>query len=110
MTTDNRREHQRVHISLEGQLRSAIESNYTRMLMANLSLGGAYIRTEHPLDKGQNVELTFTVNGREVSIEGEVVWVRQGDADAGMGIRFLHIDFDDIDAMRALIETETESN
>jgi type IV pilus assembly protein PilZ len=56
---------------------------------SNLSLGGMFIKTDHPLDVGTRFRLRFRVPGRTRPVEtyGEVRWV-EGPPSPGMGVAF----------------------
>jgi len=75
------------------------------MMMANLSLGGAFIRTAYPLEKGAHVQLKLPSPRGEgtLEIEGEVVWTQLGEDLSGMGIRFLSLPDADKTVLRDLL-------
>lgn len=61
---------------------------------ANLSRGGAYVRTPDPLTPGRRVLLEIDVPGdRPIEAIGRVAWTRiperPGSAEGGQGIQFL---------------------
>ncbi len=101
----NARQHPRVEVSITGNLRSHIDSHYTNVMMGNLSLGGAFVKTPFPLDPGAKVALEFAVPNRpeSLSLTGEVVWTRDDSELCGMGIRFVDIGTMTRDAIREYI-------
>lgn len=73
----------------------AFFADYTR----NLSKGGTFIRTPHPLPVGTTFVFRLTIPGvsQTFALQGEVTWtVHAGEAetpvDVGMGIRFVFRD------------------
>jgi uncharacterized protein (TIGR02266 family) len=69
-----------------------IDLDETEMLMMNMSLGGAFVRTDTPVPPGQPVMLRIYLDesSQPISIAGEVVWWRapgQGK-EPGMGVKF----------------------
>lgn len=101
----NRRAHERIMVDLNGRLCSSLDQNYTTMMMANLSLGGAFVLTPFPLERGTQVQLRLPSgsDGEVVQIEGEVVWTQSGDDLSGMGIRFLALPDRDKGILKALM-------
>jgi len=81
-----------------------IDLDETEMLMTNLSLGGAFVRTETPPSPGTPVTLRMYVPGEDVpvSIAGEVVWCRRADQgdEPGMGVRFVQVAPKDLERLR----------
>jgi uncharacterized protein (TIGR02266 family) len=58
--------------------------------LADLSPGGAFVRTWNPLQPGERVELSVRPprSLRSLTLTGRVVWARSSGHDAGMGIAF----------------------
>ena len=104
---ENRRAHERIVVDLNGSLCSNLDQNYTKMMMANLSLGGAFVRTTFPLEKGALVQLRLPsgTEGVTILIEGEVVWTQVGDDLSGMGIRFLSLPYRHKGMLKELMAT-----
>lgn len=76
-------------------------ANFAEMLMANLSLGGCFIRTNVPEPPGAMVMLRFELPGSDgnasVRAVGRVCWVRDGSTGpAGMGLQFTRVDDEDL--------------
>lgn len=61
---------------------------------ANLSVGGVFVPTKWPLQKGLMVELEWTVPQRreKVTVIGRVAWLGEWEGIAGMGIEFIKLD------------------
>lgn len=106
--TDERRNHQRVDVQLEGEIRQEPDPAFIDMMMANLSLGGCFIRTRMPEPPGAMVMLRFALPGEHtgtvIKAVGRVCWVR-GDVDgvAGMGIQFVRVDDEDLTELKRYI-------
>lgn len=74
--------------------------------VGNLSLGGLFLRTSTPLERGSRATLRFGSAG--VEVPGRVVWARlegQG-GPPGMGVEFENIDDGVREAIRRLIEED----
>jgi len=78
----------------------------------DISSGGLFIKTEEPLDIDENLCLEFTLENskREISCSAEVAWVNspnnptKSTLPPGMGIRFVDISLDDLNAIRDFIK------
>ena len=57
MTDPRRREHTRAPVSITGDLRTSLDPSFSRMMMEDLSMGGAFVRTRFPLPEGVEVNL-----------------------------------------------------
>src|SRR5580765_337611 len=91
-----RREAERAEIEIDVNLGAYGKYHLTRM--TNVSIGGAFIRTQTLEDVGTPVRLKFKLPGERSAIEisGEVVWVynQAGSREynsTGMGIRFKQV-------------------
>ncbi len=97
-----------------GVFRRDIDLDETEMLMTNLSLGGAFIRTETPAQPGTPVTLRVYLGDEEapVSILGEVVWWRMpGHGDPpGMGVRFVQVAPEDLEKVKAFLARLVEED
>ena len=72
-----------------------IDLDETEMLMMNMGIGGAFVRTDQPVPPGQPVTLRIYLhpNDQPISVAGEVVWWRapgQGK-EPGMGVKFVQM-------------------
>jgi Tfp pilus assembly protein PilZ len=76
----------------------------------NLSLGGTFVNTEHPLAIGTHGFITFTIdtgnNRKDLNIPFTVSHHNSTDNDAeGMGLKFDDLSEDNSVLMKALIST-----
>jgi uncharacterized protein (TIGR02266 family) len=65
-----------------------------REFLADLSPGGAFVRSGNPLAPGEAVELNFRPPGSlsTITLQARVAWVRPIGAEAGMGLEFVDTD------------------
>ena len=65
-----------------------------RELLADVSYGGAFIRTWNPIDPGKVVELSMRLPRTlwPIRLSGRVAWVRRASQDSGMGLTFVDLD------------------
>lgn len=92
----NRRREPRAEVEFEVHYRTAQEflAAYSR----NISRGGIYIQTQHPLQLAQEALIRFTLPGmpHRFEVNGVVVWINFPTAHhsfpAGMGMKFLDLD------------------
>jgi uncharacterized protein (TIGR02266 family) len=92
---EEKRQHVRAPLRLKLDYRDSNETNFLYEYSENISEGGIFITTEHPLPIGTLLVLRFRISeGDEpFEIEGEVRWVNppaQGRKvlNPGMGVRF----------------------
>lgn len=94
------REHARyaVDLRVDCATRDAFVSNY----VTNLSRGGLFIRSDHPLPVSAEVDLTLTLpdSDTRITARGRVVWnydIERGTSRVvpGMGIKLLDIQEDE---------------
>lgn len=109
-TSDNRRKHQRVPLSLLVQYRLNSFEDFLAEYSHDISLGGMFIRTEEPREEGSMIYLQFWLNDGSKLIEGlgKVVRVNPpGDPKkpAGMGVEFLNFDEDSMSLISEIVET-----
>jgi len=87
------RQHPRFQTRIFGVFAADIDVNETEMLMTNLSLGGAFVRTDEPAPPGSTVTLMFYLPTEDtpISVIGEVVWWRPSaeHGEPGMGVKFV---------------------
>ncbi len=74
-------------------------------LLADLSTGGAFIRTRRPLEQGEPVELVVRppLSFTSVTLKGRVAWARGGGPAAGMGVEFVDRDGSQKEPLRKLL-------
>jgi uncharacterized protein (TIGR02266 family) len=85
-------------IAVEAELGFQSETNFFNGFSEDLSDGGLFIATYNVLPIGSELTVTFGLpEGREITAEGRVAWVREphGDVSPGMGIRFTELGDDD---------------
>jgi uncharacterized protein (TIGR02266 family) len=100
----DRRASERVRINRE----FASVERFIAEYAADISRDGCFIRSRHPLPVGTEVELYFTVIESDLELikgVGEVVRVIPAEEEgAGMGVRFVELESDADERIRALIE------
>ncbi len=73
---------------------------------ADLSEGGAFLKSDVLLEPGDPLQIEFAARGRKVVAGAEVVWARrfpsQGQS-AGMGVRFRELSAEDCAALAAIL-------
>lgn len=85
-------------IAVEAELGFQSETNFFNGFSEDLSDGGLFIATYNVLPIGRELTVKFGLpEGREVTAEARVVWVREphGDVSPGMGVRFTDLDDED---------------
>lgn len=97
-----------------GVFNSDFDLDETEMLMTNMSIGGAFIRTENPAQPGSQVTLQVYLkeNDQPLSVGGEVVWWRMpGHGDPpGMGVKFVNISQTDLERMKSYLAGLVEAD
>jgi len=87
--------------------------NFYTGITQDISQGGIFLATHRILPKGTRIHLAFTLQGREISAEAEVVWTRTREAagpglEPGMGMRFIDLKKEDEEFIAAYVaERET---
>lgn len=100
-----KRKHKRTSLSILVQYRFNTFEDFLAEYSVNLSVGGIFIRTDHPKEEGSIIYLQFSLADGSRLIEGMGRVVRVNppgvkDRIAGMGIEFLNFD----DESMALVE------
>lgn len=97
-----------------GVFKRDIDPDETEMLLTNMSLGGAFVRTENPAPPGTMVTLRIYLSSEEppISVGGEVVWWRlPGHGEpAGMGVKFVRISPGDLEKVKAFLAELVEED
>ncbi len=76
---------------------SFIKASSIKASTGNLSIGGLFVNTDAPLDKGEKflLDLTLPDVSRPISINCVVAWAREGNDEAegspGMGVKFVEL-------------------
>lgn len=111
--TQKRRLHQRAPLHRRVWCESGSITIYAQL--GNVSEGGLFVKTFAPLSEGAHARVRWDLEDHDPEIEAEavVVWRRQGDADGGpppgMGLRFEHIDADDVARIRRYVGDALEA-
>jgi Tfp pilus assembly protein PilZ len=97
---EQKREHSRKPLRVEARFQDKNEK-VLKGVVRNISIGGVFIETPHPLERGELVRLSMDATdvGKVIDVAGKVV--RQVP-EMGMGIEFMDKDNKDI---RQLIQT-----
>jgi type IV pilus assembly protein PilZ len=95
-----------IELQVEYERMNSFFYDYTK----NISRGGTFVRTDHPLEIGTRFVFKLNVPGlpEPLALTGEVRWLRRPDevpgAEAGMGIQFVFADGD----QRAVVDEFVE--
>jgi len=105
MTGDGRKTLRKKVESIRVRYCTATQTNFSECESWDLSTGGAFLCTPHPLAPGTLVRLELDLEARPLRGLGRVVWKRDtkgpgDDTPAGMGIKFIKMD----EATRRVIE------
>jgi type IV pilus assembly protein PilZ len=74
--------------------------SFEESITSNLSIGGLFIRTTKPLDRGEQINLRISIPEEQEALEAlcEVIWARKGEdigpkgkEPPGMGVKFLNL-------------------
>ena len=91
--------------------RDATGGNFLLEQATNISHGGIFIETKHPLPRGAHLVIRFQPDGSdsELEIDGEVMWVNPwvegGDnPNPGMGIRFENLSESDRETVASIVK------
>ena len=85
-----------------------------RETCANVSRGGAFVRTRESLESGRRVLVELTLpDGRELEAVGRVAWSRrslapEGADDVGLAVEFLGAASDEFAALDAFLSEDAE--
>ena len=82
---------------------------------ANVSKGGAFVRTREEFESGRRVLVELTLpDGRELEAIGRVAWSRRvmgptgGSEDLGLGVEFLGEASEQLNALEAFLSDDTD--
>lgn len=104
--TEERRAHPRVATNIEIVFREA--GSLIKSYMLNVSNGGIFIKTDHPLALDTMVGLCIQLPGEKekMNMEGRVVWAnpKAKAFPAGMGIQFVNLSPEHKDKIKAFVE------
>jgi uncharacterized protein (TIGR02266 family) len=78
-------------LQVELPVRLVHQKQARKELLADLSTGGAFVRTRNPVALGELVDLSVRIPGRltSLSLKACVVWSRATGAAPGMGLAFV---------------------
>lgn len=90
----------RVRVDVEFKAREGTGGGTLQFRAADLSLGGAFLRSSLLLEEGETLALEFRLPGshRLLRATARVAWVRRfptGEQPAGMGMEFLSLSAED---------------
>ena len=105
----------RFRTRLFGVFGKDIDLDETEVLMLNLGIGGAFVKSDDPCPPGTPITLRFYLDEATppLSVAGEVVWLRRNGTDlreTGMGVRFLQIGDDDQRRLREYLARLVEED
>ncbi len=93
--SSDKRASERKPLRLELNYRHAEGGNFLFEYSSNISHGGIFIETDHPLPIGALLAIRFSPpkGGKELEVEGTVTWVNpwhdnEDNPNPGMGIRW----------------------
>ena len=107
-TGRERREHQRVLVSMEVDYRC--DNTFLFAYITDLSAMGIFIQTENPHPPGTLLNLHFKPpGGAQLDVEGRVIWVnppRKHDSiNPGMGVQFVDLTAAQREQIKVLVRT-----
>ena len=107
-TGRERREHQRVLVSMEVDYRC--DKTFLFAYITDLSAMGIFIQTSEPLPPGTLLNLRFQPpGGAQFDVEGRVIWVnppRKHDSiNPGMGVQFVDLTPAQREQIKVLVRT-----
>lgn len=105
---------QKTRVTTELEIMSSHSGIISGSRISNISINGAFIRTQNPLP----VDTTFTIQlqlpgvAAIMTIEARVVWtkIHSNSTSAGMGIYFTNIRPDHQEKLAAFIEENSQQN
>ncbi|GMU60844.1 MAG: hypothetical protein AMXMBFR34_26070 [Myxococcaceae bacterium] len=98
-------------LQVELPVRLVHEGTTRREYLADLSSGGAFVRTWNPLQPGEQVELSVRppLSFFGLTLKGRVAWTRTTGAHPGMGIEFVEEGGEARDRVERLLAKLTRS-
>ncbi len=104
----DKRRHPRKSLAVQFEVRDDQGDGELSFDSADLSQGGAFLRSDFLLEKGERFTLILTVPGlaRPLSAQAKVAWVRRFPSEteqAGMGVQFVDMPDEDRSALEALL-------
>ena len=111
MAGSEKREHERKPLRLQLNYRDASGGNFLFEHSRNISRGGIFIETDHPLPVGSTLVIRFTTpSGDDLEIEGDVAWVNSTSANSetpnpGMGVQWTDLSEDQRNTIASVVRT-----
>jgi uncharacterized protein (TIGR02266 family) len=107
---ENKRRHQRTALSLLVQFRFNTFEDFLAEYSIDISVGGMFIRTDHPRPEGSMIYLQFALRDGHKLIEGlgKVVRVNPpgGTTIPGMGVEFVNLDSESEGLIAEIVDTK----
>ncbi len=77
----------------------------------DISAGGAFLRSDYLLEKGDRLDVTFTLPAthQRITARAQVAWVakvRKTKGEAGMGIEFVDLSKDEREAITEFVKSQ----
>ena len=90
MPNHERRDHER--FAAEFKVSYIHHGDYLISYTRDISVDGMFIFTQSPPEIGEKPRLTFMLDGKELSVLAEVIWINNPESsrDAGMGVKFIN--------------------
>ncbi|MFH0813014.1 MAG: PilZ domain-containing protein [Pseudomonadota bacterium] len=107
MVDEERREYLRFPAILHIRYGKEVEV-FSRSDLLNASLGGLFIKTEYPLERGERILTSILIPDADdpILVECEVVWNRRKEdakGPSGMGLKFLNLSAEDKDKITRVL-------
>ena len=89
---------------------------FTKSYLLNIGKGGVFIKTPHPLKKGENISLRMLLpdGGKELEVTAEVMWssgkkhrTPLGEYPPGMGVKFVNLSPEDKERIGKVLRQST---
>jgi type IV pilus assembly protein PilZ len=102
---DERRQHARVPVEVKVEYQRI--NRFFSVFTKDISFGGTFIRTQEPLEVGEQfvIRLHVPTLQEPIAVKAQVRWIWREPESAGMGVQFV---FDD-DEERTRVEEEVRS-
>ncbi len=82
----------RIPLELSVEFRKSYSRAAAEGTLRNISLTGAFLKSESPFEKNDKINLTFVVGGRTRRITAKVIW----KTSSGAGVMFQHFNNRDL--------------
>ena len=95
---------QRFSVEVDLDFKCNYARDFNKALVKNISVTGAFLKTDISLKPAEKINVFFKVSGRERKIPARVVWI----GPQGVGVKFDHANNRDIQIVDDLIYFATE--